>query len=141
MSEIVTIHIFDTITNAMKSAVNFGETKDIEVVNPLDCWRDVMVLPDIDSGISYFALKTGGRGESKWDIMIHVEKAIKVYNEVPFVIRFDGNHVIGTFHIQCGSLSSWRCSSYLRKICIRSCYCDSEERRGGNGRVSLSPTM
>jgi hypothetical protein len=72
-SEVVTIHVFDTITDAMKRTVSPGKTEDAEVVDPLDCWGDVVMLPDINGSISYFTLETRGGGKSKWDIVINVE--------------------------------------------------------------------
>jgi len=113
--EIITICMRDTIADAMKKTISLGKAEDAEVVNPLDCWRNVIMLPYINSSIGYPPLKTRGRSKTKWDIMIHVEKILKVYHKVPFVIRFNGDCVIGTFHIQHSCLGSWRSSSHLRR--------------------------
>jgi hypothetical protein len=56
--EIVTISMFDTITDAEEGAVSFGKAEDTEIVNPLDGWRNVEMFPDIDGSIGYFALET-----------------------------------------------------------------------------------
>jgi hypothetical protein len=105
----------DTVADAVKKSISLRKAEDAEVVDPLDCWRDVMMFPYINSGIGYFALKTRSGGKTKWDIVIHVEKTLEVYHEVPFVIGFNGDRAIGTFHVQCSSLCSWRSSSHLRR--------------------------
>jgi hypothetical protein len=100
----------------MKMAISPGKAEDVEIIDPFDCWRDAMVLPDIDSSIGYFALETGGGCETKRNIVVNVKDPIVMYNKVPFVIGFDRDRAIGTFHIQHGSLSSQRSGSHLRKI-------------------------
>jgi hypothetical protein len=73
-----------------------------------------VVLPDVDSRISNFALKTGSRSKTERNIVIHVEETIKVNNEVLLMIGIHGDCAICTFHIQRGSLSIWRSSCDLR---------------------------
>ena len=90
----------------MKKTISLRKVEDAEIVNPLDSWRDVMMFPYIHSSVSYFALKARGRCKTEWDIVIHIEKTLKVYHEVLFVIRFNRDCVIGTFHVQCSSLGS-----------------------------------
>jgi hypothetical protein len=83
-----------------------------------------MMLPDVDSSISYFTLKTRSGCEAERDIMIHVEQTIKMTDKILFVIRFYRDHAIGTFHVQRGGLSTQRGSCNLRmsfneKMCPR----------------------
>ena len=73
------------------------------------------MLPYIDGSIGYFPLKTRGRSETKRDIMIHIEKILEAYHEVSFVIGFNRDCAIGTFHIQHGRLGSWRSGCHLRR--------------------------
>ena len=119
--EIITIRVLNIIAGTMKEAISLGKAEDIEIVNPLDCWRDVMILPDVNGSISYLTLETCGGGESKWDIMIHVKPVVVEYNEVVLVIWFDQNCAIGIFYIQCSHLSSRGSSSHLREMFVRLC--------------------
>jgi hypothetical protein len=98
--EVITIWMIDTITGTEKCAIRLGKAEDIEIVDPLNCWGDFMMLLDVDSSIGYFALEARGRCEAERDIMIHVEQTIKVNDKELFVIRFHGDCAICTVNVQ-----------------------------------------
>jgi len=89
--------------------------KDIKVIDPLDCWEDFKVMPDVNGSIGNFVLETRSGSKAKGNIMVNVKEAIKLDDEISFMIRFHGDSVICIFHIQCSSLSAQWGSCDLRE--------------------------
>lgn len=111
--EVVIIMIFGTITDTEIESVRLGKAKDVEVINPLDCGGDFVVLPDVNGGISDFTLEACSGSKSKGDIMVDVENIFEVNDKEAFVIGFDGHRAIGAFDVKSGRLRAGRGSRDL----------------------------
>lgn len=107
-SEVISVTIFKSIADAKKLAVRFGKTKNIEVIHPLECRGDFVVLPYVYGGVRDLSLETRSRGETKWNILVNVEEVLEANHEEAFVIGFHGHGAIGAFYIKGSRLSARR---------------------------------
>ena len=76
-----------------------GKAKKNKIINPFFDEFDAQTVPDVDRGISYLALKAGGRSESKRDIMIDEKLVAELNNKKTFVIGHDRDCTICSFHV------------------------------------------
>lgn len=113
VGKVVVIVIDLTIADAQEFPVECWKSKNRDVIDPFLGGTYTERLPNFECGTGNLTLKTGRRGNAKGEIVVKVEFAVKVNNNISFVIGNARDSAVSGLNVKRGCLSSWGSESDL----------------------------